>query len=180
MHRSKACIHSCGQMGVILSHTFIPSVILSGLTNEWPCDPNARESDYFHTFYNGATIDLIISERNKYYQYVTNKFTFPEHSRVQKWIDTTPQEFYVFLVLMQLMPLIRKHNIADFWKNYLLIPTPISLFDHLVHGGIYLNLCFHTYVVYSMYFDAIYFICDSKYQCPSNGKNINYTEIAII
>ena len=99
----------------------------SGVTDEWPCDANARESDYFRAFFNDATIDLIISETNKYYQYLTNKFTFPDHSRVHKWIDTTPQEFYVFLALMLLMPLINKHNIADYWKIDPLIPTPIFL-----------------------------------------------------
>ena len=99
----------------------------SGVTDEWPCDANARESDYFRAFFNDATIDLIISETNKYYQYLTNKFTFPDHSRVHKWIDTAPQEFYVFLALMLLMPLINKHNIADYWKIDPLIPTPIFL-----------------------------------------------------
>lgn len=95
------------------------------MTDEWPCDDNARECDYFRAFFNDATIDLIVTETNKYYQYVTNMFPFKDHSRVHKWIDTTPQELYVFLALMLLMPLISKHNIADYWKNDPLIPTPI-------------------------------------------------------
>lgn len=76
------------------------SSTFSGVTDEWPCDDNARECDYFRAFFNDATIDLIVTETNKYYQYVTNMFPFKDHSRVHKWIDTTPQELYVFLALM--------------------------------------------------------------------------------
>lgn len=82
---------------------------------------------YFRVFLNDAATDLIVTETNKYYHYVTNMFPFKDHSRVHKKIDTTPQQFYVFLVLMLLMPLISKHTISDYWKNDPLITTPISL-----------------------------------------------------
>lgn len=76
-----------------------------------------HENDYFRTFFSDAAIDVIVTETNRYYQYITNKFTFKAHSRVHKWVDTAPQEKYVFLALILLMPLIRKHNIEDYWKK---------------------------------------------------------------
>ena len=53
----------------------------------------------------------------------------------------------------------------SYLEQYFALPLPVYSYFYLAHYSSFdhLVLDFHMYAVYSMYFDAIYFICDSKY-----------------
>lgn len=79
------------------------------MTDEWDCDNNVRKPNYFRALFNDVAIEPIVTETNRYYQYITNKFIFKAHSWVHKRVNIRPQEIYVFLALILLIPLKMQH-----------------------------------------------------------------------
>ncbi|KAK4325319.1 hypothetical protein Pmani_004100 [Petrolisthes manimaculis] len=63
----------------------------SGVTHEWPCNDEARESDYFRAFLDDEVMSFVAEKTNAYYRWVFRHMEFiPPKSRIrQKDIDPT-------------------------------------------------------------------------------------------
>lgn len=97
----------------------------SGLTNAWPCGPESTEADFFRAFFDDDIIQLIVDETNRYNEWLRNETDFiSPHSRFNAWTDATMNDILVFLALTLLMPLIKKHNIRDYWSTKPMTQTP--------------------------------------------------------
>ncbi|XP_050697765.1 piggyBac transposable element-derived protein 4-like [Eriocheir sinensis] len=89
-----------------------------GLTEDWPCDDQARECDYFRAFVDNEILDFIAAQSNDYYhyKYPPGAFLWP-FSKVRQWVDTTRDELIVFFALIMLMPLCKRLNRQEYWRN---------------------------------------------------------------
>ncbi|KAK8372480.1 hypothetical protein O3P69_015020, partial [Scylla paramamosain] len=97
----------------------------SGLTNAWPCGPESTEADFFRAFFDDDIIQLIVDETNRYNEWLRNVTDFiSPHSRFNAWTDATMNDILVFLALTLLMPLIKKHDIRDYWSTKPMTQTP--------------------------------------------------------
>ena len=77
-------------------------------------------------FITGAVMDIIVSETNNYYDYCERRRAVLPFSRMKRWSDCDVRDMWVFLGLILLMPLVKKHNLMDYWdaKDSLLhVPT---------------------------------------------------------
>lgn len=98
----------------------------SGATRKWPCNEEARESDFFCAFFDQQVMSHIAEKTNNYFKWVYGKTVFiSPFSRLRKWVDTTPKELFVFFALLILMPLSKKHYVKDYWRNEPLLTTPV-------------------------------------------------------
>ena len=89
-----------------------------GLKEDFPCDDQARESDYFRVFLDDEILNLIADESNKYFHFkYPERASFWPFSKTRKWEATTLEELIVFFALILLMPLCKKLNRQDYWKN---------------------------------------------------------------
>ncbi|KAK3874024.1 hypothetical protein Pcinc_020998 [Petrolisthes cinctipes] len=75
-------------------HDFQPNS--SGTTRDWPCNEEARESDFFCAFIDKELMSYIAEKTNKYYNWVSQctEFISPG-SRRQNWEDTTPNRKFM-------------------------------------------------------------------------------------
>lgn len=98
----------------------------SGITKDWPCNDQARESDFFRAFLDNEVMSFIAEKTNRYFRWVSQRMDFiSPKSRMRQWVDTTPRELMVFLALMLLMPLCKKHVLQHYWRNDPLLTTPV-------------------------------------------------------
>ncbi|KAK3892069.1 hypothetical protein Pcinc_004038 [Petrolisthes cinctipes] len=73
----------------------------SGVTQEWPCNDEARESDYFRAFLDDEVMSFVAEKTNAYYRWVFRHMELiPPKSRIRQWADTTARELLVFVALM--------------------------------------------------------------------------------
>lgn len=97
----------------------------SGTTEDWPCNDDSTESDFFLAFLDNTVLTHISENTNKYYRYESERRRLSPCSRMLQWVDTTPRELLVFIALIMLMALCKKHVLEHYWRNDALIPTPI-------------------------------------------------------
>ena len=97
----------------------------SGTTENWPCTDDSQESDFFLAFLDNDVMSFIADSTNKFYRYEYQHKNISPCSRILQWVDTTARELKVFIALMMLMSLCKKHVLDHYWRNDALIPTPI-------------------------------------------------------
>ena len=98
----------------------------SGITKDWPCNDEAKESDFFRAFLDDEVMSYIAEKTNNYYRWESQRMNaFSPKSRFRQWVDTTSRELLVFIALMLVMPLCKKHVLQHYWRNDSLISTPI-------------------------------------------------------
>ncbi|KAK4307024.1 hypothetical protein Pmani_021186 [Petrolisthes manimaculis] len=98
----------------------------SGTTRDWPCNDEARESAFFRAFIDEEVMSYIAENTNRYNSWVTQQMDFiSPFSRIRNWVDTTVRELFVFLALMMIMPLCKKHVLCHYWRNDALISPPL-------------------------------------------------------
>jgi len=98
----------------------------SGITKDWPCNDEAKESDFFRAFLDDELMLFIAEKTNNYYRWNSQHMNFiSPKSRMRQWVDTTPRELMVFFALMLVMPLCKKHVLQHYWRNDPLINTPL-------------------------------------------------------
>ncbi|XP_050722482.1 piggyBac transposable element-derived protein 4-like isoform X4 [Eriocheir sinensis] len=96
----------------------------SGITKDWPCSNKARESDFLRAFLDNEVMSFIAEKSNQYYRRVSQHMDFiSPKSRMKHWVDTTPRELMVFLALILVMPLCKKHVLQHYWRNDPIINT---------------------------------------------------------
>ncbi|KAK3894509.1 hypothetical protein Pcinc_001763 [Petrolisthes cinctipes] len=105
-------------------HDFRPN--RSGTTRDWPCNDEARESAFFRAFIDEEVMSYIAEKTNRYNSWVSQHMDFiSPFSRIRNWEATTVRELFVFLALMLIMPLSKKHVLQHYWRNDALISTPL-------------------------------------------------------
>ncbi|KAK3895724.1 hypothetical protein Pcinc_000647 [Petrolisthes cinctipes] len=105
-------------------HDFRPN--RSGTTRDWPCNDEARESAFFRAFIDEEVMSYIAEKTNRYNSWVSQHMNFiSPFSRIRNWEATTVRELFVFLALMLIMPLCKKHVLQHYWRNDALISTPL-------------------------------------------------------
>ncbi|KAK3883833.1 hypothetical protein Pcinc_011867 [Petrolisthes cinctipes] len=105
-------------------HDFRPN--RSGTTRDWPCNDEARESAFFRAFIDEEVMSYIAEKTNRYNSWVSQHMDFiSPFSRIRNWEATTVRELFVFLALMLIMPLCKKHVLQHYWRNDALISTPL-------------------------------------------------------
>ncbi|KAK3892931.1 hypothetical protein Pcinc_003237 [Petrolisthes cinctipes] len=98
----------------------------SGTTRDWPCNDEARESAFFRAFIDEEVMSYIAEKTNRYNSWVSQHMDFiSPFSRIRNWDATTVRELFVFLALMLIMPLCKKHVLQHYWRNDALISTPL-------------------------------------------------------
>lgn len=98
----------------------------SGITKDWPCNDEAKESDYFRSFLDGEMLSFIAEKTNNCYRWASQRINnISPRSKLRQWVDTTPRELMVFFALMLLMPLCKKHVLQHYWRKDPLIDTPV-------------------------------------------------------
>ncbi|KAK3892148.1 hypothetical protein Pcinc_003984 [Petrolisthes cinctipes] len=105
-------------------HDFRPN--RSGTTRDWPCNDEARESAFFRAFIDEEVMSYIAEKTNRYNSWVSQHMDFiSPFSRIRNWEATTVRELFVFLALMLIMPLCKKHVLQQYWRKDALISTPL-------------------------------------------------------
>ncbi|KAK3893474.1 hypothetical protein Pcinc_002713 [Petrolisthes cinctipes] len=85
----------------------------SGVTQEWPCNDEARESDYFRAFLDDEVMSFVAEKTNSYYRWVFRHMEFiPPKSRIRQWADTTARELLVFVALMLTMKILTMKTVS--------------------------------------------------------------------
>ena len=91
-----------------------------GVTGEFPCDDQARESDYFRAYMDDEVMSFIAEQTNAQHRRRSASEGVDEdtpRSRTPKWQDTTPRELYEFFALILLMPLNKKAASQLYWSR---------------------------------------------------------------
>lgn len=96
-----------------------------------------REIDIFHEMFEYDFVLHIAGETNKYYSECT-KGVLSEHSKLNKWQNTYPDELYRFFATSLLMSHCKKNTIKQYWSTDPLIQTPI--FSKIISQDRYLLL----------------------------------------
>lgn len=98
-----------------------------GVTKDWPCDDQARESDFFCAFLDEEVMSFIAEKTNNHHRWASEQLNddVPPPPWVRKWRNTTPKELYVMFALMLLMPLSKKHVLQHYWRHDPYLGTPM-------------------------------------------------------
>ena len=97
-----------------------------GITKDWPCNDEAKESDFFRAFLDDEVMSYIAEKTNNYYRWESQRMDFiSPKSRFRQWVDTTSRELLVFIALVLVMPLCKKHVLQHYWRIDPLIQTPM-------------------------------------------------------
>ena len=97
-----------------------------GVTEDWPCNDQARESDYFRAYLDMEVMSFIAEKTNANYRSESEQLNDnTTNQRARKWRDTRPEELYVMFALMFLMPLCKKHVLKHYWRHDPIIDTPV-------------------------------------------------------
>ncbi|XP_042234903.1 piggyBac transposable element-derived protein 4-like [Homarus americanus] len=87
-----------------------------GITPEFPCTEESSELDYFCAFFDGAFMDFLCTETNKFYQYTHYNDASPDlWPHMRRWTDVVVSELYVFFALLMLMVHVKKHVLREYW-----------------------------------------------------------------
>ncbi|XP_050709300.1 uncharacterized protein LOC126994095 [Eriocheir sinensis] len=90
----------------------------SGVTRDWPCNDQSNESDFFRAYLDDELMSFVAHHTNDHFRLVCEGMNgLPPTSRARKWEDTTARELIVFISLILLMPLCKKHYVQDYWRN---------------------------------------------------------------
>lgn len=84
----------------------------------------ATHLDFFLYFLPLEFISVICTEINNYYNFLASRMTTLP-SRLARWKDIEPAEFYCFLACSLLMPRLKKLEIDEYWAKDFLLLTPI-------------------------------------------------------
>ena len=98
----------------------------SGTTQDWPCNDESRESEFFLAFFDEEVMSHIVDKTNKFYHQLLQQIDcVSPRSKLHQWMDTTPRELLVFIALTLLMPQSKKRVLQDYWCNDSLLSTPV-------------------------------------------------------
>lgn len=101
-------------------HNFVK--IFSGVKIDF--DETANHLDFFMYFMPIEFVSAICTEINKYYSFIIRKLaTVP--SRLSRWKQIEPAEFYCFLACSLLMPRTKKLEVNEYWSTDSLLQTPV-------------------------------------------------------
>ena len=85
---------------------------------------NFQPVDYFKLFFPDDLFCLISEQTNLFAeQFFDNPADLTQHSRFQKWTDTSPSEIQAFVALQIAMGLNCKPSVKDYWRKYWLTET---------------------------------------------------------
>ncbi|KAG5883735.1 hypothetical protein JTB14_008578 [Gonioctena quinquepunctata] len=73
--------------------------------------------DIFECFFTNDFVERIIHETNRYHDYICTEKEIPHASRHNHWKESDVNEFFVFLGLSLLMPLVHKQKLNDYWSK---------------------------------------------------------------
>ncbi|KAJ8932841.1 hypothetical protein NQ314_014400 [Rhamnusium bicolor] len=94
--------------------------------------------DIFESFFTNDFTQKIVDETNRYHDYTITESEIPNASRHNQWKNTDLNEFFVFLGLSLLMPLVYIQRLNDYWSKDLIIETP--MFHQVISRDRYLSL----------------------------------------
>lgn len=119
----------------------------TGITAQSGLSPLSVPIDYFRCFVTDETVELMVTETNRYAQQYLHNKELKAKSRVRKWHETNGVEMQKFIGILLQMGLVRKPSIEDYWStNYILATPDISAvmphdrFELLISSGIFLTM----------------------------------------
>jgi hypothetical protein len=80
--------------------------------------------EYFKYFVDMEMINLLVTETNRQYRYVTSNLSVLS-KRLKMWIDTNEDEMYIFLGICLLFPLNGRNVLANHWSTNPLLHSKI-------------------------------------------------------
>ncbi|XP_041473820.1 piggyBac transposable element-derived protein 4-like [Lytechinus variegatus] len=81
--------------------------------------------DYFSQFFPDEVFELMATQTNLYAKQTIGRLgVLQQHSRLNKWTDTTPAELKAFIALQMAMGLVTKSATDQYWEENWLLGTP--------------------------------------------------------
>ena len=86
---------------------------------------NTKPLDYFYQFFPEELFVLMARETNRYAKQTLQRLgVLQEHSRLNKWTDTTAEEMKAFTGLQMAMGLVTKPALSMYWEETWIFATP--------------------------------------------------------
>lgn len=86
---------------------------------------DATELSYFELFLDEDILQKVSTETNVYYKASVEAKPPSQHSRLQKWFETSAKELYVFIAVTLIMARNRHLTIQEHWSTDSLLHAPI-------------------------------------------------------
>ncbi|KAK6301238.1 hypothetical protein J4Q44_G00293360 [Coregonus suidteri] len=86
--------------------------------------PTPSEADCFKLFLDEDLVESVVQETNRYSHELKEKTAPGVKGKLSKWVNTTINEMYTFLVTVLLMGLVKKGCMRDYWTTDPMLQTP--------------------------------------------------------